>query len=152
MDPQEAAAAAADRANDAQRRTREIADRLTRLASGRRSDAADVHAAYENAELARSRAEESFQRAMAGHERAAESHERAAQAHEEALRRGIGNAEQHRSSANRHRQSAQADREEALLDRERAAREHAEHQSAIDARGAGAVDEPDEAGNTGNPR
>jgi hypothetical protein len=82
MEPLDAAAAAAGRADDATRRTQEIADRLTRLAAGKETDNIDVRDAQEHADQARNRARESLNRAAAGHERAALSHDCTAEAHE----------------------------------------------------------------------
>ena len=124
MDPREAAAEAATRADAAGRRTKEIADRLTKLASGRQSEPVDVRLAEERADEARQRAEASLERAITGHERAAESHERTAEAHEQAASRGVGNVREHRSRAAQHRRYAQADRDEAAHDRELRERGH----------------------------
>jgi hypothetical protein len=120
MEPRDAAADAAERAEAAGRRTREIADRLTRLAQGRRSEISDVALAQQHAEEARERAQASMERSAAGHERAARSHERAAAAHEEAARRGIGDVAEHERHARAHRDGALADLHEAASDRERA--------------------------------
>jgi len=109
MQSQDPGAEAAERAAAAGRRTKEIADRLTRLAEGRRSETSDVEHAQEHAGEARKRAQESFRRAMAGHERAARSHERAAQAHEEAARRGIGDPAEHERQAEQHRDAETVD-------------------------------------------
>jgi hypothetical protein len=59
MEPQDPAAAAAERADVATRRAPEIADRLTRLAAGKRTDVNDVRDTQEHAdeaELVRQRA------------------------------------------------------------------------------------------------
>jgi len=119
MEPREAGAEAAERAEAAGRRTKEIADRLTRLAQGRRSEHSDVDVAAQHAREARERAETSFERSLAGHERAARSHDRAAAVHEEAAVRGIGDVAEHERRAVQHRRDAVADREEAAYERER---------------------------------
>jgi colicin import membrane protein len=119
VEPQDAGAAAAARAEAAGRRTQEIADRLTRLATGQASDAADLQAAQQRADEAQDRAQRSLDRAVRGHERAALSHERTAAVHDEALRLGLGDAAEHRLRAEEHRRDAAADREEAALDRAR---------------------------------
>jgi hypothetical protein len=115
----DAAAKAAARADAASRRTREIADRLTRLAQGRRPGLSDVQLAQERADEAARRAQESLQRSIDGHERAARSHERAAEAHEEAVRRRVGDAAEHARRARTHRDGAVADLQEAESDRRR---------------------------------
>jgi hypothetical protein len=120
VEPRDAAADAAERAEAAGRRTREIAERLTRLAQGRAPDGADVQRALRSAEEARHRAVRSFERSISGHERAAQSHERAAAAHEEAARRGIGDRAEHERRAQEHRLGALADMQEAAADRARA--------------------------------
>ncbi|MGR7023076.1 hypothetical protein [Geodermatophilus sp. URMC 62] len=120
MDPRDAGADAAERAESAGRRTQEIAERLTRLATERRSGTGDVGIAQQHAEEARQRAEESLRKAIAGHERAAHSHERAAEVHEQAARRGLGDVAEHERRAEQHRRDARADHDEAVLDRERA--------------------------------
>lgn len=121
MESQDAAAAAAVRAEAAGRRTQEIADRLTRLAGGQAPDRADLQAAQQRADDAQDRARESLDRAVIGHERAARSHERTAAAHDEARRRGLGDAAEHALRAEQHRRDAAADRQEAALDRARRA-------------------------------
>jgi hypothetical protein len=115
MDARDAGAEAAERADAAGRRTKEIADRLTRLATGERTAVADVQVAQERAEEARLRARESVDRARLGHERAARSHERTAEAHDQAARRGVGDAADHTRLAEQHRRDAAADHAEALL-------------------------------------
>lgn len=120
MEPRDAAADAAERAEAAGRRTREIADRLTRLAQGQRPDLSDVQLARKNADEALQRAQDSLERSVAGHERAALSHQRAAEAHEEAVRRGIGDAADHEQRARAHRQDALADLRDAASDKRRA--------------------------------
>ena len=119
MEPQDAAAAAAIRAEAAGRRTQEIANRLTRLAGGHLSSTADLQAAQQRADEAQERAQESLDRAVDGHERAARSHERTAEVHDEARRRGLGDTAEHARRAEQHRRDAAADREEAALDRAR---------------------------------
>jgi len=117
MDPRDAGTEAAERAEFAGRRTKEIAERLTRLTADQRPDPGDVRIAQQHAEEARQRAEESLRRAIAGHERAARSHERAAEVHEQAARRGIGDVAEHERRAELHRRGAQADHHEAAHDR-----------------------------------
>ena len=119
MEPQDATAAAAARAEAAGRRTQEIADRLTRLAAGRAADTADLQAARQRADEALDRAHQSLDRAVLGHERAALSHERTAAVHDEAVRRGLGDSAAHALRAEEHRRYAAADRAEAELDRAR---------------------------------
>ena len=119
MEPRDAAAAAADRAKAAGRRTREIAQRLTRLAGGHRPDLSDLVTAQQRADEARERADQSLDRAAAGHERAALSHDRTAEVHDEARRRGLGDAGEHARQAQQHRRDAAADRQGAVADRER---------------------------------
>lgn len=119
MKPQDAADAAAARAEAAGRRTREIADRLARLASGHLPDGSDLLTAQQHADEAQERADRSLDRAVAGHERAARSHERTAAVHDEARRRGLGDAGEHVRRAEQHRRDAAADRQEAVLDRAR---------------------------------
>jgi hypothetical protein len=132
MEPQDAGAAAAARAEAAGRRTHEIADRLTRLAGGQLSSAADLQAAQQRADEAQERAQQSLDRAAVGHERAARSHERTAEVHDEARRLGLGDAVEHARRAEQHRRDAAADREEAALDR---ARHEPAEQSALDEQG-----------------
>lgn len=115
----DAAAEASARADAASRRTREVADRLTRLAQGRRSGLSDVQLAQERASEAARRAQESLQRSIEGHVRAARSHERAAEAHEEAVRRRVGDVAEHARRAQMHREGAVADLHEAESDRRR---------------------------------
>jgi hypothetical protein len=121
MEPQNAGAAAAARAEAAGRRTKEIAERLARLAGGHPSDPADLRAARQRAEEAQERAQQSLDRAVAGHERAARSHDHTAEVHDEARRRGLGDAAEHGRRADQHRRDAEADRQEAVLDRARRA-------------------------------
>jgi hypothetical protein len=121
MESQDAGAAAAARAEAAGRRTKEIADRLTRLAGGHAPDSADVRAAQQRADEAQERAQESLDRAVMGHERAARSHEHTAQVHDAARRRGLGDAAEHARRAEQHRRDAAADWQEAALDRARRA-------------------------------
>src|SRR5205085_8747847 len=64
MQPLDAAADAGERAEAAERRTKEIADRLTRLAGGHRTDRADLLTAQQRADEARERAERSLDRAV----------------------------------------------------------------------------------------
>ena len=119
MEPHDAGAAAAARAEAAGRRTQEIVHRLARLAEGQAPDSADLQAAQQRADEAQDRAHDSLDRAVAGHERAARSHERTAAVHDEALRRGLGDAAEHALRAQEHRRGAMADRQEADLDRAR---------------------------------
>jgi colicin import membrane protein len=119
VEPRDAGAAAAARAEAAGRRTKEIADRLTRLAAGKASNSADLQAALQRADEAQDRAQHSLDRAVRGHERAALSHDRTAAVHDEALRLGLGDAAEHVLRAEEHRRGAAADREEAALDRAR---------------------------------
>ena len=119
MEPQDAGAAAAARAEAAGRRTKEIADRLTRLAGGHGTELADLKTAQQRADEAQERARQSLDRAIIGHERAARSHERTADVHDEARRRGLGDAAEHAERAEQHRRDAAADRAEGALDRAR---------------------------------
>jgi hypothetical protein len=121
MESEDAAAAAAARAEAAGRRTQEIADRLARLAGGHASDRADLRAAKQRADEAQDRAQQSLDRAVLGHERAARSHERTAAVHDEARRRGLGDTAEHALLAEQHRRDAAADRQEAAVDRARRA-------------------------------
>jgi hypothetical protein len=115
----DAAEAAAERADTAKQRVKEIADRITRLAGGHRPDRADLLSAQKRAGEAQERAERSLERAVAGHERAALSHERTADVHDEAQRRGLGDPSEHARLAAQHRRDAVADRQEAAADQER---------------------------------
>jgi colicin import membrane protein len=119
VEPRDAGAAAAARADAAGRRTQEIADRLTRLAAGQASNSADLQAAQQRADEAQDRAQHSLGRAVRSHERAALSHERTAAAHDQALRLGLGDAAEHVLRAQEHRRDAAADRDEAAVDRAR---------------------------------
>ncbi|SOD97738.1 hypothetical protein [Blastococcus haudaquaticus] len=119
MEPQDAREAAEARAEAAGRRTREISDRLTRLAEGQRPSETDLKDAQQRADDAQERAKKSLDRAVIGHERAALSHERTAAVHDEARRRGFGDAAEHARLAEQHRRDAAADREGAAADRAR---------------------------------
>ncbi|WP_336027243.1 hypothetical protein [Geodermatophilus sp. FMUSA9-8] len=104
---------AAERAESAGRRTRELSERLTRLASGWPSSEDDVRAAHEAAEQSATHSEEAHQRAAARHEQAAQAHEAAARLHDDAADMGVGDPDRHRRQAAGHREGAAADREAA---------------------------------------
>src|SRR4051794_20433306 len=76
MEPQNAGAAAAARAEAAGRRTKEIAERLARLAGGHPSDPADLRAARQRAGEAQEPTEHTHDHAVAGDEEAAGRHHR----------------------------------------------------------------------------
>jgi hypothetical protein len=87
---------AAARAEQAGRRTRELAARLARLA--------EEHSSADDVRLAQERATEAVASARRAHERAAAG-------------RGSGDPEEHRRRADTHRRDAAADREHAAADR-----------------------------------
>jgi hypothetical protein len=110
MDPEDPGQRAAERAASAGRRTRELSERLTRLAAGQPSDVHTLREAQEQAEMAVERARVAAERAQLGHERAARTHERTAERHESAARLGSGDVGGHRDRAAHHRQAAEEDR------------------------------------------
>jgi DNA-binding helix-hairpin-helix protein with protein kinase domain len=108
-EPNDASGLAAERAESAGRRARELGERLTRLAAGHGSDDVDLDEARDRAQQAAVHARVSRERARAGHERAAQTHERTAQVHERAALSDADHREAHLRAADEHRQAAVAD-------------------------------------------
>ncbi len=81
MEPVNAGQRPAERAASADRRTRELSDRLARLTAGQ-PDADSVPEAQAQAEVAAERARESLEHAEVGHQRAARTHDRTAELHD----------------------------------------------------------------------
>jgi hypothetical protein len=104
------AAGASQRREELARRSRALAERLTRLRAGEPTRLEDAMLAVEAekaelwfAAIARDRAAEAMRLSAAAHDRAAAAHERAAAAH-------AGDEADHRAQAARHRRLAAEDR------------------------------------------